>query len=174
MAGLGASSPPAGPTCPATSLRPMSRPRSLAHVRKLVHRPRRLRRSTGLRNLVRETNLSAHDFILPLFVSEKMTARRADREHAGRRPTRARTKSPRRRSAPATPGFRPSCSSAFPTKRMSKRTAPTPRMASCSKRSARSKRMSRADRHHRCLSLRIHEPWPLRRDADSTATISMS
>jgi porphobilinogen synthase len=42
-------------------------------VRKLVHRPRRLRRSPGLRNLVRETKLSGHDFILPLFVSEKLT-----------------------------------------------------------------------------------------------------
>jgi porphobilinogen synthase len=45
-------------------------------VRKLVHRPRRLRRSTGLRNLVRETKFSAHDFILPLFVSERVTARK--------------------------------------------------------------------------------------------------
>jgi porphobilinogen synthase len=46
-------------------------------VRKLVHRPRRLRRSPALRNLVRETNLTAHDFILPLFVSEKVDKRRA-------------------------------------------------------------------------------------------------
>jgi porphobilinogen synthase len=46
-------------------------------VRKLVHRPRRLRRSPGLRNLVRETKLSAHDFVLPLFVSEKLERRRA-------------------------------------------------------------------------------------------------
>jgi len=45
-------------------------------VRKLVHRPRRLRRSPGLRNLVRETNLSAHDFVLPFFVSEKIDTRR--------------------------------------------------------------------------------------------------
>jgi porphobilinogen synthase len=45
-------------------------------VRKLVHRPRRLRRSPSLRNLVRETNLSARDFILPLFVSEKIEKRR--------------------------------------------------------------------------------------------------
>jgi porphobilinogen synthase len=41
-------------------------------VRKLVHRPRRLRRSAALRNLVRETQLSAHDFVLPLFVSQKI------------------------------------------------------------------------------------------------------
>jgi len=41
-----------------------------------VHRPRRLRRSPALRNLVRETQLSAQDFILPLFVSEKLKERR--------------------------------------------------------------------------------------------------
>ncbi|MBA3651214.1 MAG: porphobilinogen synthase [Chthoniobacterales bacterium] len=45
-------------------------------MRKLVHRPRRLRRTAALRNLVRETNLSPHDFILPLFVNEKITAPR--------------------------------------------------------------------------------------------------
>src|SRR5436853_5349869 len=45
-------------------------------VRRLLHRPRRLRRSPALRNLVRETQLSAHDFILPLFVSEKLKQRR--------------------------------------------------------------------------------------------------
>jgi porphobilinogen synthase len=36
----------------------------------LLHRPRRLRRSTTLRRMVRETILSADDFILPLFVTE--------------------------------------------------------------------------------------------------------
>jgi len=46
-------------------------------MRKLVHRPRRLRRSPALRNLVRETNLTPHDFVLPLFVSEKIDKRRA-------------------------------------------------------------------------------------------------
>ena len=45
-------------------------------MRKLVHRPRRLRRSPALRNLVRETNLTAHDFVLPLFISEKIDKRR--------------------------------------------------------------------------------------------------
>ncbi|MDQ3626540.1 MAG: porphobilinogen synthase [Verrucomicrobiota bacterium] len=45
-------------------------------MRNLVHRPRRLRRSAGLRNLVRETKLTPHDFILPLFVSEKLQERR--------------------------------------------------------------------------------------------------
>jgi porphobilinogen synthase len=42
----------------------------------LVHRPRRLRRSPAFRNLVRETNLTAHDFVLPLFISEKIDKRR--------------------------------------------------------------------------------------------------
>jgi porphobilinogen synthase len=42
-----------------------------------VHRPRRLRQSASLRNLVRETRLTAHDFILPLFVSEKIERRQA-------------------------------------------------------------------------------------------------
>ena len=46
-------------------------------MRKLVRRPRRLRRSPALRNLVRETKLSPHDFILPLFVSEKVDRARA-------------------------------------------------------------------------------------------------
>ena len=46
-------------------------------MRKLVQRPRRLRRSPGVRNLVRETKLTAHDFVLPLFVSEKLTKRQA-------------------------------------------------------------------------------------------------
>jgi len=35
-----------------------------------------LRRSPALRNLVRETQLSAHDFVLPLFVSEKLERHR--------------------------------------------------------------------------------------------------
>src|SRR3954471_11794470 len=46
-------------------------------MRRLIHRPRRLRTSPAIRNLVRETNLSAHDFVLPLFVSEKVESRRA-------------------------------------------------------------------------------------------------
>ncbi len=41
-------------------------------MRTLIHRPRRLRRSPSLRNLVRETRLSAQNFVLPLFVSEKI------------------------------------------------------------------------------------------------------
>ncbi|PYL15988.1 MAG: porphobilinogen synthase [Verrucomicrobia bacterium] len=45
-------------------------------MRKLVDRPRRLRRSPALRNLVRETKPSPHDFVLPLFVSEKIDQRR--------------------------------------------------------------------------------------------------
>ena len=52
-------------------------------MRKLVHRPRRLRRSEGVRNLVRETNLTAHDFVLPLFVSEKLKSRQAIKSMPG-------------------------------------------------------------------------------------------
>jgi porphobilinogen synthase len=48
---------------------------TLSLVRKLVHRPRRLRRSSALRNLVRETRLNAFDFVLPLFVSERLERR---------------------------------------------------------------------------------------------------
>ena len=41
----------------------------------LSHRPRRLRSSAALRSMVRETALHANDFILPLFVSEKISTR---------------------------------------------------------------------------------------------------
>ena len=40
----------------------------------LIKRPRRLRSSPALRSLVREVSLSTNDLILPLFVSEKITA----------------------------------------------------------------------------------------------------
>jgi porphobilinogen synthase len=60
------------PTVLATHFRNAYRRR----VRKLLHRPRRLRRSPALRNLMRETQLSVHDFVLPLFVSEKVQQRR--------------------------------------------------------------------------------------------------
>ncbi|MFL6519249.1 MAG: porphobilinogen synthase [Chthoniobacterales bacterium] len=52
-------------------------------MRKLVHRPRRLRRSEGVRNLVRETKLTAHDLVLPLFISEKVEARQAIKSMPG-------------------------------------------------------------------------------------------
>ena len=41
----------------------------------LTHRPRRLRSSAALRNMMRETTLHASDFILPLFVSERISSR---------------------------------------------------------------------------------------------------
>ena len=41
----------------------------------ITHRLRRLRATPQLRALVRETTLTADDFILPLFVSEKITGR---------------------------------------------------------------------------------------------------
>jgi porphobilinogen synthase len=45
-------------------------------VKKLTRRPRRLRRSVSMRNLVRETRLGPADFVLPLFVSEKISQAR--------------------------------------------------------------------------------------------------
>src|SRR5262252_6745706 len=62
--------------CPATLSACDDRAARVASpVRRLVHRPRRLRRSPALRNLVRETHLTVHDFVLPLFVSEKLNQR---------------------------------------------------------------------------------------------------
>lgn len=43
---------------------------------KLIHRPRRLRRTAALRSLVRETNLAPADFVLPLFACEGENVRR--------------------------------------------------------------------------------------------------
>ena len=40
----------------------------------LPRRPRRLRSTAALRDLVREHSLEPNDFILPLFVSEKVDA----------------------------------------------------------------------------------------------------
>ena len=48
-----------------------------------MHRPRRLRHSPGVRNLVRETRLSPHDFVLPVFISEKLEERRAIKSMPG-------------------------------------------------------------------------------------------
>lgn len=41
-----------------------------------MHRPRRLRRTPAIRNLVRETHFNARNLVLPLFVSEKVQQRR--------------------------------------------------------------------------------------------------
>ena len=61
----------------AVGLRRAGRMITLGHVRQLVQRPRRLRRSGGLRNLLRETALTAHDFILPLFINETISRERS-------------------------------------------------------------------------------------------------
>lgn len=47
----------------------LNAPEVESHV-SLVHRPRRNRRTDGIRRLVRETSLSPADFILPLFIIE--------------------------------------------------------------------------------------------------------
>jgi porphobilinogen synthase len=51
-------------------------PVQAAHALDLVRRARRLRRSPGIRSLVRETRLSAQQFLYPLFVCEGRAVRR--------------------------------------------------------------------------------------------------
>jgi len=43
------------------------------HKQDMVIRPRRTRQSAAIRNMVRETTLSTHDFIYPMFVDETIT-----------------------------------------------------------------------------------------------------
>ena len=54
---------------------PIKDVRARTHL-KLKHRPRRLRRTEGIRNLVRETQLSAASFIYPMFVLDGKKLRR--------------------------------------------------------------------------------------------------
>ena len=54
---------------------PIKDRRARAHL-KLKHRPRRLRRTEGIRNLVRETQLSTASFIYPIFVLDGTNLRR--------------------------------------------------------------------------------------------------
>src|SRR5664280_2580591 len=42
----------------------------------ILYRPRRLRASAGIRDMVRETRLSVHDFVYPLFVVPGINIRR--------------------------------------------------------------------------------------------------
>src|SRR6476620_1661468 len=51
-------------------------PTQAGHALDLVRRARRLRRSAGIRGLVRETRLSADRFLYPLFVVEGQNIRR--------------------------------------------------------------------------------------------------
>ena len=51
-------------------------PAQTGHALDLVRRARRLRRSAGIRSLVRETRLSADQFLYPLFVVEGQNVRR--------------------------------------------------------------------------------------------------
>src|SRR5204862_3542763 len=51
-------------------------PTQTSHTLDLVRRARRLRRSPGIRGFVRETRLSAEQFLYPLFVVEGQHVRR--------------------------------------------------------------------------------------------------
>ena len=90
-------------------------------MRKLVHRPRRLRQSPALRNLVRETKLSAHDFVLPLFVSEKVQERRAIGSMPGVFQLSVRERGGGGEASVRTRSTGGPCSSAFRRKRTSRR-----------------------------------------------------
>lgn len=46
-------------------------------IESLIHRPRRLRRTESLRNLVQETHLKASNFILPLFIHHELQQKKA-------------------------------------------------------------------------------------------------
>ncbi|MEL6490975.1 MAG: porphobilinogen synthase [Cyanobacteria bacterium J06621_3] len=58
------------PVAPVADATPTESASASAKSANLLHRPRRLRASVGLRRMVRETVLSAADFIYPLFVME--------------------------------------------------------------------------------------------------------
>lgn len=56
---------------------------ALFFMTKLIDRPRRLRGNTQIRNLVRETSLTANDFVYPLFACEGEGIRREIRSMPG-------------------------------------------------------------------------------------------
>ena len=115
-------------------------------MRKLVHRPRRLRRTAALRDLVRETNLSPHDFILPLFVNENISARRAISSMPGVDQLAPNEIAAEAAKACGT-GLQAVLLFGIPAKKTIRLPAPTSRMASSNKRSGRSK--------HECPELTV-------------------
>ena len=51
-----------------------------------THRPRRLRRTEPLRRMVRETQLSVNDLIMPLFIVPGSGGEQSDQLYAGHCP----------------------------------------------------------------------------------------
>ncbi len=90
-----------------------------------------------------------------------------DQQHARRRRSLRLTTLPRRPHAPRPPACRPSFFSASLTKRTKQASgAYAEEWRRAAGRPRDQGRMPRADRYYRCLSLRIHEPRPLRRHPD--------
>ena len=146
---------------------------SLEPVRKLVHRPRRLRRSAGVRNLVRETSLSAHDFVLPLFVSEKVGDRRANREHARRLSAFRRARRWRKRGCAGGLGLQAVLLFGIPAQKDEQATGAYAEDGIVQQAVARDQgEGAGTGRDHGCLSLRIHEPRPLRGDPEGRRPFS--
>ena len=103
------------------------------------YRPRRMRRTEGLRRLVRETRLSVDDLVYPLFVRAGLGRREADRVDARAVQPLGRQGHRRRRARRTTSASRPCSCSASPSTRTrsAARRGRTP--ASSRRRSARSR-----------------------------------
>ena len=89
-----------------------------------IYRPRRLRANETIRRMVRETNLSPADFILPLFVTYGKGVKNEIKSMPGPLPDVDRQPqegSPRDKSPSA---YRPSSSSAYPSTRTRREPAP--------------------------------------------------
>ena len=102
-----------------------------------MHRPRRLRRSPALRNLVRETQLTVHDFILPLFVSEKLDQRRPIASMPGVFQLSVKEIADEARALRIS-GYKPSCFSEFRNRKTNRPAALTQKMELFKKRCERS------------------------------------
>ena len=135
--------------------------RSQDYILDLIHRPRRLRRTEKLRALVRETRLSAEDFILPLFACAGENVRREIPSMPGVHNLRL-TKSRERLPPPAHSALRESFCLACPRPRMNLDLAYIDK--GVVQQAVRAIRESAgAGDHDGHLPLRIHVAWTLRR-----------
>ena len=157
---------------PVASLRRLRQTVYFSLVRRLVHRPRRLRRSPALRNLVRETQLSAHDFVLAAFVSEKLERRQPIASMPGVFQLSLKEIVDEAQRAQDL-GLQAVLLFGIPEKKTNRQAAPTQKTGSFKRRCEPSNQNVRTlvTITDVCL-VRIHEPRPLRCHARSMATIS--
>ena len=145
-------------------------------------RPRRLRYNPLVRELVRETELSPRDFILPLFVRPGTRRQEGDRVDAGQLSSSASIALVDEVGAAVELGIRAFILFGIPAhKDADRRESPATTTASCSRRCGRCKKpFAGRAAHHRRVLLRIHRPRPLRRrcsedggrlDVDNDATL---